>query len=240
MRHMPSEPCEPDQRLRRGTCAVRAARLAFLTNAGLACRSVRVGNCSPYLRTIAAAGCSRIPTPPLSSTKAHSAAMRLTTSFCGQYRRYRGLRHTRLMPTKGYPGDQQEQRPESSIAVELFPPNGPPDWVLYKTNDYRPSHRRDRGAGRGTCESYDAFGASRWPRPDRQRACLRGSDHASDREHASRQADRGGLDVPNPGWAASVFPACITESRRDARWHRRRCARKQTAIPPSVASSPGA
>ena len=37
-------------------------------------------NCSPYCRTIAAAGLSRIPTPPRSSTKAHSAAIRLTTS----------------------------------------------------------------------------------------------------------------------------------------------------------------
>jgi len=37
-------------------------------------------NCSPYWRTIAAAGFSRIPTPPRSSTKVHSAAIRLTTS----------------------------------------------------------------------------------------------------------------------------------------------------------------
>ena len=35
-------------------------------------------NCSPYCRTIAAAGSSRIPTPPRSSTYAHSAAMRHT------------------------------------------------------------------------------------------------------------------------------------------------------------------
>jgi DNA-binding transcriptional ArsR family regulator len=33
-----------------------------------------------------------------------------------------------------------------------------------------------------------------------------------------------GLLSPNQGWATSVFPACITESRRDARWHRGRCA----------------
>ena len=37
-------------------------------------------NCSPYCRTIAAAGFSRIPTPPRSLTYAHSAAMRRTTS----------------------------------------------------------------------------------------------------------------------------------------------------------------
>lgn len=37
-------------------------------------------NCSPYCRTIAAAGLSRIPTAPRSSMKAHSAAIRLTTS----------------------------------------------------------------------------------------------------------------------------------------------------------------
>ena len=37
-------------------------------------------NCSPYCRTIAAAGLRRIPTPPRSSTYAHSAAMRRTTS----------------------------------------------------------------------------------------------------------------------------------------------------------------
>jgi len=38
------------------------------------------GICSPYCRTIAAAGLSRIPTSPRSSTKAHSAAIRRTTS----------------------------------------------------------------------------------------------------------------------------------------------------------------
>jgi hypothetical protein len=42
-------------------------------------RRVAARNCSPYCRTIAAAGFSRIPTPPRSSTKAHSAAIRLTT-----------------------------------------------------------------------------------------------------------------------------------------------------------------
>jgi len=36
-------------------------------------------SCSPYCRTIAAAGSSRMPTPPRSSTKAHSGAMRRTT-----------------------------------------------------------------------------------------------------------------------------------------------------------------
>jgi hypothetical protein len=43
-------------------------------------RRVAARNCSPYCRTIAAAGFSRMPTPPRSSTKAHSAAIRLTTS----------------------------------------------------------------------------------------------------------------------------------------------------------------
>jgi hypothetical protein len=37
-------------------------------------------NCSPYCRTIATASCRRMPTAPRSSTKVHSAAMRLTTS----------------------------------------------------------------------------------------------------------------------------------------------------------------
>lgn len=37
-------------------------------------------NCSPYRRTRAIAGLRRMPTPPRSSTKAHSAAMRRTTS----------------------------------------------------------------------------------------------------------------------------------------------------------------
>ena len=37
-------------------------------------------NCSPYCRTIAAAGSRRIPTAPRSSMKVHSAAIRLTTS----------------------------------------------------------------------------------------------------------------------------------------------------------------
>jgi hypothetical protein len=48
---------------------------------GRGCR-IRRGarNWLPYCRTIAAAGSSRIPTAPRSSTKVHSAAMRLTTS----------------------------------------------------------------------------------------------------------------------------------------------------------------
>jgi len=37
-------------------------------------------NCSPYWRTIAAAGFGRMPTAPRSSIKVHSAAIRLTTS----------------------------------------------------------------------------------------------------------------------------------------------------------------
>src|SRR5438105_12593927 len=44
-------------------------------------------------------------------------------------------------------------------------------WLYYR-HEHRPSHRRNSGAGRGTCESHDALGASRWPRPDRNRACL--------------------------------------------------------------------
>jgi hypothetical protein len=39
-------------------------------------RRVRRRNCSPYCRTIAAAGYRRMPTPPRSSMKAHSAAIR--------------------------------------------------------------------------------------------------------------------------------------------------------------------
>ena len=45
-----------------------------------ACLRLGARNCSPYCRTIAAAGFRRIPTAPRSSTKAHSAAIRLTTS----------------------------------------------------------------------------------------------------------------------------------------------------------------
>ena|SRR5271167_883040 len=45
-----------------------------------ACLRLGARNCSPYCRTIAAAGFRRIPTAPRSSTKAHSAAIRVTTS----------------------------------------------------------------------------------------------------------------------------------------------------------------
>jgi len=52
--------------------------------------AARSRNCPPYCRTMAIAGCRRIPTPPRSSTKALSEAMRRTTSsavslggFCG-------------------------------------------------------------------------------------------------------------------------------------------------------------
>ena len=37
-------------------------------------------NCSPYWRTVVTAGRSRMPTSPVPPTKAHSAAVRLTTS----------------------------------------------------------------------------------------------------------------------------------------------------------------
>jgi hypothetical protein len=48
---------------------------------GRGCRLRRDAlNWLPYCRTIAAAGFSRMPTEPRSSTKVHSAAMRLTTS----------------------------------------------------------------------------------------------------------------------------------------------------------------
>ena len=45
-----------------------------------ACLRFVARNCSPYCRTIATAGFKRIPTAPRSSTKAHSVAIRLTTS----------------------------------------------------------------------------------------------------------------------------------------------------------------
>src|SRR5438309_8519816 len=45
-----------------------------------ACLRLGARNCCPYCCTIAAAGFRRIPTAPRSSTKAHSAAIRLTTS----------------------------------------------------------------------------------------------------------------------------------------------------------------
>src|SRR5712671_4440734 len=45
-----------------------------------ACLRLGARNCSPYCRTIPAAGFRRIPTAPRPSTKAHSAAIRLTTS----------------------------------------------------------------------------------------------------------------------------------------------------------------
>jgi hypothetical protein len=41
-------------------------------------------DCSPYSPTIAAAGFSRMPTPPRSSTKAHSAAIRRSEPFSGR------------------------------------------------------------------------------------------------------------------------------------------------------------
>ena len=48
---------------------------------GRACRFRRGAlNWFPYSCTIAAAGLSRMPTAPRSSTKTHSTAMRLTTS----------------------------------------------------------------------------------------------------------------------------------------------------------------
>src|ERR1700730_16745071 len=68
---------------------------------------------------------------------------------------------------------------------------------------------------------------------------------ASELAHAARvtpqtasthlKADRGRLGAGGPRGTASVFSARIAESRRDDRGHRRRCARKQTAIPPCVA-----
>lgn len=62
---------------RRAGC--RAGRTAAAFRRG--CRAGGPSrNCSPYWRTISTAGFMRMPTPPRSSTKAHSAAMRLTTS----------------------------------------------------------------------------------------------------------------------------------------------------------------
>jgi len=59
-----------------------------------------------------------------------------------------------------------------------------PDRMRYRPDDYGPSHRRGSGASRRACESDDAVGASRWPCPDRQRACLRGAGYAPNRQHA--------------------------------------------------------
>ena len=126
---------------------------------------------------------------------------------------------------------------KASIIVEVFARPWRRIGCYIGANDYRPSHRRDRGVGRGTCESHHALGASRWPRIDRQRTCLCGSGHAADRQHASRQADRGRLAVADQRGATSVFPACITEGRRDARWHHGCRSRKQAAIPSPLPSS---
>jgi hypothetical protein len=70
--------------------------------------------------------------------------------------------------------------------------------VLDSGHDYRPYHRRNRGAGRRPCESDDGVGASRWGCPDRDRACLGGANHASNRQHPSREADRGRLALGGP------------------------------------------
>jgi hypothetical protein len=48
-------------------------------------------NCSPYWRTIAAAGRSRMPTSPLPPIKVHSAAMRRTTCSAVNGRRGGGF-----------------------------------------------------------------------------------------------------------------------------------------------------
>ncbi len=76
--------------------------------------------------------------------------------------------------------DAHAEREIDSITVELFVRPDRPDRVLNTQDDYRPSHRQGRGAGRGARESYDAAGASRWPRPERQRTSLCGADHAVD------------------------------------------------------------
>src|SRR5215813_11626489 len=55
----------------------------------------------------------------------------------------------------------------NSIIVEASIAPVRPVQVLNRGNDNRPYYRRDRHAGRGACESHDAFSASRWPRIDR-------------------------------------------------------------------------
>jgi len=51
----------------------------------------------------------------------------------------------------------------NSIIVEASIAPVRPVQVLNRGNDNRPYYRRDRHAGRGACESHDAFSASRWP-----------------------------------------------------------------------------
>ena len=55
----------------------------------------------------------------------------------------------------------------NSIIVEVSIARVKPEQVLNRGDDNRPYYRRDRHAGRGACESHDAFSASRWPRIDR-------------------------------------------------------------------------
>src|SRR2546427_7910678 len=112
-----------------------------------------------------------------------------------------------------------------------------PPLRLDSGNDYRPYHRRNRGSGRRPCESYDGVGASRWPCPDRERACLCSANHASNRQHPSHEADRGGLAPGGPQWPASLFPACPAHSGRQDPTERRRPSSEETAIPSAIGSS---
>src|SRR5207245_8102968 len=60
------------------------------------------------------------------------------------------------------------------------------------------------------------------PCPDRERAGPCGANQASNRQHPSREADRGGPALGGPQWAASAFSASIADSGGHDRQDRRR------------------
>src|SRR5207244_5459098 len=103
--------------------------------------------------------------------------------------------------------------------------------------DYWPAYLQERSVVGKVWENYQGVVASRGTRPERERACLCGANHASNRQHPSREADRGGLALGGPQWAASLFPARVADSGRHDRRDRRCRPPEETAIPPAVPSS---
>jgi hypothetical protein len=73
--------------------------------------------------------------------------------------------------------------------------------------------RRRRGSITLTADAADRGGRGQ-PRP---RARGRDANHASNRQHPSREADTGGLARGSPQWPASLFPACLADSGRHDR-----------------------
>ena len=114
------------------------------------------------------------------------------------------------------------------------------DRVLHWEHDYWSAHRRNCRAGRRASESHDALRASRRPRSDRHRTCLRGSGYPADREHPSGEAHRGWTDYADKGRPIPILPSRVAEGRPDARRHHGRCSGTPPAIPALVAPSRGA